>query len=380
MKKSMKYVKPLAVLSFAFATAALLHTVDTRPTEVDPNSGYMLNLKTEPLILQDHIVKLKSWAKVEPWQKTDFGSQVSGQIIEVHPDFEVGGLVRQGTVLVELDPSNYISNLISSKAELAIAESDLFEEEASAEVARRQLQGSSSDFAKPLALREPQVAAAKARVQAAKARLSAAERDLKRTKLAAPYDAIIVSKNVGKGQIVEANQVVARMYDTSRAMLVLPITSFDLNFLDLDNLNESEISITSYSGERVASKARIMGSLGIIDEKTRMQHLLIYIDEPYQSELSGRPGQASVKFGAFVEVEISGKILEDVYEIPQYLVADQLIWVVDNDSRLVSRSLNILRESADKVYVRGEIAIGDELVTTVPDFPVQGTLVNRSNP
>lgn len=380
------YLKSLIVFIVAAAILAWLHSGDSNAdTSADVNASLERTLNVEFVTLQpvEHQVVVKAWGLVQPWEETGLSSQVAGKIVKIHSDFELGGIIKQGSVIFELDRADYLPAVSAAEAELALAKAQLDEEKAQGEVAKVQWQGRN---ATDLALRKPQLAAAKARVDSAQAALTETQRDLSRTKVKVPFDAVVRSKDVGVGQVISAGQIVGKLFNATKARLVLPVAMFDLPFLS-ESLDSPgvEIQLVDATNKKITRKASLRGDLAFVDEKTRMQQLMVVIDDPYLLYGEGshnlnneqRRGHV-IRFGSYVEAILPGHTLQQVYVVPQHLVSNSLLWVVDENQQLQPRRVNVVREEGDHAYVGDGLQLGDRLVITLPDYPVAGTLVKAT--
>lgn len=373
------YLKSILVFVVMTAVMAWLHLGGN---SADADESHQRTLNVEYVTLQpiEHQVVVKAWGLVEPWEETGLSSQVAGKVISMHPRFELGGIIKKGSVVFELDQADYLPAVRAAEADLALAKAQLDEEAAQGGVAKVQWQGRK---ATDLALRKPQLAAAKARVESAEANLVEARRDLSRTKIIAPFDAVVRTRDLGVGQVISASQVVGTLFNATKARLVLPVAMFDLPFLQAalqtNSLNSTnvEIQLMDASNRKITRNASLQGDLAFVDEKTRMQQLMVVIDDPY---LLNSPSQAGrvIRFGSYVEATLPGHTLQQVFEVPQHLVSNAVLWVVDNNQQLQPREVEVVREEGVHVYVAGGLQHGDRLVVTLPDYPVAGTSVTAT--
>jgi membrane fusion protein, multidrug efflux system len=368
------YFKSAIPIIMAVLVSVWLHSCNSNATVISKDK-LVQQVTFEPLNAINHQVMVKSWGQIEPWQQTTFASQVAGRVEYIHPDFEIGKVVKAGTILLKLDSADYEPPVASAEADLALAEAEFQEEVAAANVARMQLHGR-LDTASPLALRTPQLAAAKAKVDSAKARLQIAKRDLERTNVVAPYTAVIRELNVGVGQVIASGETVATLFNATKARVILPVVAFDVPFV-VKALQDSSgaIQVTDTSNRKIVRTARFEGVLAYVEQRTRMQQVVAIIDDPYLVETGNGVPDARLKFGAFIEAELPSALLQKVYAIPQHLMDDNKIWLINEEEQLQSREVVVLREQKETVYVRGEINDGERLVTTLPDYPTNGTRV-----
>lgn len=106
-----------------------------------------------------------------------------------------------------------------------------------------------------------------------------------------------------------------------------------------------------------------------------MANMVIRIADPYGLKTSVTP----LPFGSYVEVRFNGREVANLFKVPQELVVDERVWVVDQDDKLVPKAVHVLREEQANFFIDSGIENGDEVVLTVPEFPQIGMTVIRSN-
>ena len=144
------------------------------------------------------------------------GSQVSGIIQELLVDFN--SIVREGDVIMRLDPSLFETQLAQARANLARAEAEVERLRVSVDDAETQLARAEGLAARALisdtdrdaarvAVRsaEAQLKSAEAQVTQAEASLNQNEVNLEHTVIRAPIDGIVTSRLVDVGQTVAAS-------------------------------------------------------------------------------------------------------------------------------------------------------------------------------
>ena len=80
--------------------------------------------------------------------------------------------------------------------------------------------------------------------------------------------------------------------------------------------------------------------------------------------------------GAYVDVEIEGRPLEDTITIPRTALSQgNLVWVVSADNRLQRREVSIGWRERDAVVVVDGLRPGERVVTSPLASPVEGMAV-----
>lgn len=365
MKTWLKISLPIAAIVAGITGASLINATGTPPVEPvsEASPGPVVTVRS--ITPQPHQFSVASWGELQPREKTTLTPEVTGRVIAFHENFIEGGLIRQGEVLVTLDDSDYRSALLTAQSNLAAAQAKLQEDQALARVAEQELRNTQDPT--PLALRLPQLQSSEAAVKSAEAGLQKAQRDLDRTQIVAPYDALVKSRNTGVGQVVSMGTTLGEIYNVERAEIHLPIASFDLQYLQ-DQVVGSPAYIETLTEPRSVS---IVRDLGIVDTQTRMTRLVASLDDPYGLH-SGKP---ALRFGQFVAVRIAGQSVSDVYRLPQEALVRDSIWLVSDDSTLQRQQVSILRKEGRDVLITEGISATDTLVVMPPNFPQHGMKV-----
>jgi len=333
---------------------------------------------------------IESFGTVRSYYETDLSSLSGGEVIQVSPRFQAGESVSKGEVLLVVNTADYIANLAKQKAAVATAKQNLLAEEARARVAKNNWlsSGRKLDQATPYTLRTTHVEAAKASVESAKAALVQAELDLTRTKVVAPYDAIIQTRNVSPGEVINsgagfgAGTSLGRLIARNKAEVRLPLTPGEVKQLKLplafrhpekNQPNTSQpkeprgalavhLSSPAYPGSHWDGK--ITRTEVSIDPTNQVVFVVAEIDHPFDT-----PGIAPLPIGTFVKARIEGKVLPNTLSLPESaIIDDQYVWVIDQDSKLRRQQIKRLYSSKGMVIARlpKDATAGKLLVCTRP--------------
>ena len=102
-----------------------------------------------------------------------------------------------------------------------------------------------------------------------------------------------------------------------------------------------------------------------------MLYAIVQVEDPYaRSRDRNKPPLA---VGMFVSTEIQGRRVSGVVSLPRSAVRDgNQVWVVDSDSRLVFRDINILKAETDRLIIDEGIQEGDLICVSTLDAVVEG--------
>ena len=318
------------------------------------------------------IFEIESQGSVNPRTETTLVSEVSGQIKSVSDKFVVGGFFKKGEQLLEIDPISYEVALLQAQARLDGANAKLVEERARGKQAEKEwsLTGRSKKNAPILALRKPQLQQAQADVKAAQADVKGAEIKLQRTKIKAPYDAMLKAKMVDIGQYVTTGTQLAISFAVDYAEIRLPIIEQDIAFIDIPAMGQtnqigSQVELSTVQGGKIKKWSTfITRSEGMVDPISRVNYVVAQINDPY-GLLSDSGTTDPIPMGTFVRAKIIGIELADVIAIPRKAVRGaNEIYIVDDERKLTVTAVDILRTDNENVYVSAGLKTGDQIILT----------------
>jgi RND family efflux transporter MFP subunit len=350
--------------------------VENRKVTVPVPSVQIRTIHTGP-----HLVTIQGQGTVQPLSETQVVPQVSGKVTSVSPSLVNGGAVSQGEVLIRLDSEDYALEVTLAEARVRDAESNYALAMQESEAAVQEWRELYPETEVPeLVARKPQLEAARAKLDADRADLRKAKLQLERTRLRAPFDAIVSAKTVDVGQYVSPGQVLAGLYGLQAAEIVVPLSPQDLywfhvpGFTPGDGEGASARVRVEVAGREMDWPGRVVRAEGRVDEKTRMIRVVVRVEEPF----SKRPPLVS---GLFAIVEIRGETIENAALIPRSALRESdRVWVLDGQNRLGFRVVDVVRTSQDGVLVRSGIDDGDRVVTSAIRAVIEGMTVNPITP
>lgn len=379
-KGSLKIVLPVvAVLTgISISWAIAVYPPQLKPELQSGNITHVQVVEIEPQTLK---LSIRSQGVVFPRTEIDLVPEVAGQVIRLHPSLVAGGFFEAGDILVSIDSRNYDHAIAEALARIAEAKRQVVLEEAQAEQARSEWQALGQGAPTPLTLREPQLAEARAKLAAAEADLARARLQRSRCEWRAPFAGRVRTTRVGIGQYVQSGEKIARIYAVDVAQVRLPLATDEFSRFDLllNHRNTPAVSgpkvilSAEFAGAEHRWEGRIVRAEGALDEETGLLHAVAEVPNPYKVG----PGQAPLMPGLFVRAEIEGREQQGVFVLPPNAVnTAREALLVDMESRLRFRPLEILRREPDRIIAKGDLKAGDRLVISRVDVPVEGMKVS----
>ncbi|HUV76680.1 MAG TPA: efflux RND transporter periplasmic adaptor subunit [Desulfobacterales bacterium] len=375
-----RIVLSLVILSAGIGAASYLKNSAPRTRKRPP-------VKLSPTVLiqtvkpSSYQIIVTAMGTVIPAREMVLKSRVSGEIVEIHPEFTEGGFLKKDMRVIQIDPQDYELALARKRSTVTDAEFALKLELGHQVVAKREWellnQGKpAQDMEKELALRQPHLNKVRADLSAAEAELKAAMLDLERTHITVPFNAMVRSKSVDRGSQVTLQEPLAELVGTDayRVQTSLPVDR--LEWIDVpvqagDSGSKARI-IYGRGHECSGTVIRLMGDLAT---EGRMARILVEVSDPLGFNSSNQD-RTPLLIGEYVRVKILGRRLDNVFQIPRSALKDNSsIWIVGENQTLEIRKVRPVWRDADVVLLQDGLKPGEQLIVSDLPAPVEGMTV-----
>jgi len=368
----------LAVIGAGIAGAAYI-------TKTAPKAKRRPPQKMSPLVQvirvqpENQEVHVSAMGTVVPAREIVLESQVAGEIVFIHPEFTAGGFLAKGAEILRIDPQDYRLALTLAEAKVKDAESKLkqLEEEAAAarDEWRNLYKGQQNEDLEPppLLVKEPQLSAAKAMLTAEKAEVQKARLNLARTRIQAPFNALVRAKNVDIGSQVSGQEKLAELVGTDEYWIQASIPVDRLSWITIPRTPaESGAKVRIFYRDAEKRAGRVIKLLGALETEGRMARILVEVKDPLGLK-AGAKNQTPLLIGEYVRIEVEGRQLRDVYRIPRAALRDDAnLWVLSHDGKLDIRKVETIWRDTRTVLLRDGLEPGERLIISDLASPIQG--------
>lgn len=318
-------------------------------------------------------ISIVVYGTVKTSRQLDLVSQLNGEILEVNKELHVGAEFAKGAVLAKIDPGAYEVARAKAVANLAAAKERLANERGLARQAKTQWRDLGNKEANELFLRRPQLLSAEENLKAAEEEHRQALRELDKTNIAMPFDGIVKSTSVEKGQYISATGAIATVFDSKNFEVELLLTDHQLALLgavDLEGSTAQVILEGVYRGQPQQWLGSVVSIARSVNANTRQVPVLVSVQSP------NAEGVAMID-ALFVTAAISGQQVANVVRIPSSaLVGKSKVWQVLTDNSLSSLDVKFLRFIDDDILVSTGISTPLRLVIRPNTGLRQGTSIN----
>jgi HlyD family secretion protein len=270
------------------------------------NSSYAVHYKTEEVKRGDLTVIVTATGTLQPTNKVDVGSELSGIIKSVEVDYN--NRVKRGQILAKLDTSKLEAQVTQLKAALESAKSKVLQAQATVsetrskleqfrrvwELSNKRVPSQSEMDAAQAAFDRAKADAANyaAAVSQAQATLQAMETDLSKAVIRSPINGIVLTRSVEPGQTVAASFTAPVLFTLAEDLTKMEL-HVNVDEADVGNIQEGQkaiFSVAAYPNRTFEARiiqARYGSSTtsGVVTYET-----VLKVDNP---DLSLRPGMTA---------------------------------------------------------------------------------------
>ncbi len=324
-------------------------------------------------------VIIPAMGTVIPATEVTLQARVSGQIIARHPEFIKGGILEKGDVLVEIDPTDYELALTRALAQLETARYEFKLEEGQQDVAKREweimgAEDTATELDNELALRKPHLRLRQSNLEAAEADLAQARINLSRTKVEAPFNAVVREANVDPGDQATQQVQLGRLAGTDAYWIEVSLRMDHLQWIELPHGEAAGSVARICTGTGALREGRVRKLLSDLEPQGLLARLLIEVEDPLCLS-DARAGVHPLLLGDYVSVDIDGRHLEGIVAIPRHALRDgNRVWLVTEEARLSVLEPAVVWLDAERALLRG---LGESARVIVSDLaaPVDGMQV-----
>lgn len=324
----------------------------------------------------DHTVRVTAMGVVVPAEEMTLKARVGGQVVSLHPEFTVGGLLKKGQEILQVDDSNYRLALTQAESAVVNSEYALSLEKGRQSVASREwslLNGKAKGTDADLALRKPHLKKAEADLSSSRSALQKAHLDLLRTRLKAPFNAMVRTRQVAMGSQIGTQEALAELVGTDRFWVEVSLPVDRLTWIRIPRLAEEKgAPATVFYGADHRLRGDVVRLRGDLTTEGRMARVLVAVEDPLGLDAADRE-RARLLIGEYVRVSIEGSILEAVITLPRTALHDgDTVWLATAEGTLAIRPVTPVWRDVDTVVVQAGLAPGERLIVSALPAPVEG--------
>lgn len=374
----------IIILIIILLLLLILFKKDKKPLEnsVKKDVAETMHIETIEVKKEDKPIVISAYGTAQAHRNLTIQAEVKGRIIEQSPNLDAGGILKEGEILLKLDPRDYLVEVEQNRAKVEKAEFELVQEKGKKVIAEREWDLLESTLkqggiGKDLALRIPHLREKEAALHAAESSLEKSLVDLKRTLIRAPFNCLVLEEFVEKGQLLLPQTKIATVISTDefRVQVSLPYDQVS----QIKNIEKAKIKVIQELGNDrfITREGSVLRYLGGFDPNGRMVQLLVVIKDPLN--LQNKTSDSSpLLLNTPLKVEFDGPIVKDLVVIPKKaLHEDNKVWIKNKDNKLEIRQVEVLAGDKEKVFLKGDVfQEGDQIITSPLQVAIPGMEIN----
>ncbi|AEL27912.1 efflux RND transporter periplasmic adaptor subunit [Cyclobacterium marinum] len=315
---------------------------------------------------------------MEPITQVEVGTQVSGVVEKIYVDYN--SEVKEGQLIAELDKTNLKAALTQSQAAYDNALSQKRYTETIFERQKKLYENqviSKSDYDEALYSYET----AKGTVTQRLSDLQAAKTNLGYANIYSPIDGVVLSRDIDEGQTVAASYSTPTLFTIAQDLKEMQVEA-DVDEADIGNVKEGQrvtFTVDAYVGETFEGEVTQVRLDPTITSNVVTYTVVIRADNP---DLKLKPGLTAtisiytLELNDVLTAEAKAiNFTPDVESLNDYNLQNNLppiksiqqdektkVWVLDKDSSLSSKAIEIGASDGVNVQILSGIQEGDKLV------------------
>lgn len=379
--------------------------------------------------------RIKGYGYVEASEVWEAIPEVSGKVIEMHPELKKGAFVKKGELLIRIDPETYglaktkgAASVMSIDAQLLELDQEKANTKRLLEIEKRSLtltqreverkrelykkgyisasdleseeknllsqQTTVKNLINSLDLIPSRRKALLAQKKSDVSSLSEMELELTKTIIRAPFDCRVSEVNIEKNQFTSVGQTVVKAYNLAKVEIPVQLSAGD--FINLLSPSSETLGEKLMRGDFNMDMLRTM--IGIqakvrlplftkeaewdgnflrvsesMDLATGALTIYVGVNNPYDHVQPGvRPPLVP---NMYCEVELLGKVRSDRFIVPVSGVHQGELYLLGSDSRLQRKKVHIEMVMNGMAVIAEGLQNGDKVVTTDLVPAIEGQLL-----
>ena len=312
------------------------------------------SVETAEVKLESRKVSIHAMGRIQSAQEVVLRAEVAGMVESHHPALSPGARLKANEELLKIDTRDYALALAQQRSNVARAAMEVKLEKGRRNVAEHEWKlldkpPGADSAAQELVLRKPQAQSAQAGLQAAKSGLKRAKIALEKTTVHVPFDAMVLSESVEKGQLVGPSVPLATLVGTKRFHVTTSVPVDRLASLRVPGVNaaldegaKATVTHVAPGGVKIVREATVLRLMGALEGQGNMAQLLLAVDNPLDVDPNVAEKALPLLLGMRVEVSIEGVALDKVALVPrEALRMGKSVWIVGPEETLQHKPVTV---------------------------------------
>lgn len=423
---TIRIIMCVLVIAAGFLGMKMLEKLKKPPAEAK-NLEKPLRVMARRMIPQDIPITIKGFGELQVRDEVSISPEVAGRVTHIHPRLELGEIVQASEILFQIDDRNYMAAVKELKAMVAQGKNSIQRlktqfaiDQKRLKTSKRNMALSRTEFQRVKRLFEKSKVGTQSQVDATEkqfnsatdqyhlllqtvelypirideatnalaanqARLDVAQTNLERCQVRAPFDGRLKYVQIEKGQFVKVGQHLLTLANDQELEIHVPVDSQDVQkWLIFKHSNDKTLAwfddlepvTCRIHWTEAPSEQYFEGTLNRVvefDRQTRTITLAILVDA---QNAVARNNSLPLVSGMFCKLEIPGKTLKQVYQLPRWSVTYENTVYVAKDNRLKTVPVVVEKLAPEIAIISKGISPHDIVIVTRLTDPIENALLD----
>jgi RND family efflux transporter MFP subunit len=423
---TIRIVMCISIIGASFFGMKMLGKLKKPPTEAK-NLEKPIRVMARRMIPQDIPITIKGYGELKARDEISISPEVSGQVTHIHPRLEIGEIIHASEVLFQIDDRNYMAavkelkaivnqgkssiqrlkiqytidqkrlntskrNMVLSKAEFdrvkRLFERNKVGTQSQVDATEKQYNATTDQYhllLQSVELYPIRIDEATNALAANQARLGVAQTNLERCQVRSPFDGRVKFAQIEKGQYVKVGQHLLTLANDQELEIHVPVDSQDVQKwlvfkhskdINMAWFNDLQPVTCRIHWTESPSEQFFEGTLHRVvefDRQTRTITLAIHVDA---KNAVPKNNDLPLVAGMFCMVEIPGKTLKQVYQLPRWAVTYENTVYTAQDNRLKTVPVTVEKLEPEIAIISKGITPHDVVIITRLTDPIEHALLD----
>lgn len=321
---------------------------------------------------------LHALGTVIPSSQVTISPRISGTIFTTGT-FEPGQRYQNNDIIAQLDPSDFKLAHTQRIADLASAQTALKRELGQRRISAHEWEvfqdkAHASDLERELILRDPELRSAQTLVASAQAAVDLAQLHIDRCTIRAPFDCILISKNIGVGSQVSPQTAICEVSALSFFWVRASLPTSSLQHLIADSESGSAATLTLAGNPDGAQwHGQLIRILPTVENQGLLASVLIAVSNPLDTD-------TPLLLGSSVRVTLNSRPLINIIPIATAYIhsagsgnnAIASIWTLGTDTTLSIKNITVKWVEGDTAFISEGLHANDIIITSTLHSAIDG--------
>ncbi|MBL1214029.1 MAG: HlyD family efflux transporter periplasmic adaptor subunit [Ignavibacteriae bacterium] len=360
----------ILIVTVGFLGMSFLGATEKHSNKRKINTEYR-TVETMPINFSDYELSIEGNGVVESKRTLKMVAEASGKVVFAKNDLKDGTFAKKGEVILEIDKREITNQLFSLRSEFMNAVASVLPE---MKIEKKEIYDKWYNYFSGLDINSeipqlPEAANSKVKIKLSTRNIYSKYFNIKNKEILlskhivkAPFEGFIESNDIIENSFIAAGQQICTFIDSKNLEIAVPLLVEEFEMINFTKSPIVKIYPEKNSNQHLTG--RILRYDSGIDRNSQTLDAFVSFSNNGLNPLF-LPGN-------YVRVEVSGKKLNDVAEIPRYTIDNESYIFTMEDFKLAKKLVDVVAMQNDMAIIKNTLPENTKLVTTILQKPLIG--------